>query len=79
MKQQERNIRSVHGYSHVSRKRRSKADWAGVGLGDAYKHNLEYYLRRSAQRAFYRLVKLRQRQIAGFIGRWKKWGQLSAD
>ena len=69
MKQYGRDMGSVYGYSHVSRKRRSKADWAGVGLGDGYKHNLEYYLRRSALRAFYRIVKHKQRQIAGYIGR----------
>ena len=67
-KQAGRNMGYAYGYSHVSRKRRSKADWAGVGMGDGYKHNLEYYLRRSALRVFYQTVKQKQRQIAGLIG-----------
>lgn len=44
-------------YSTLYRRRRGKNDWAGVGLGDAFKSNLDYYVRMPAQRLFYRLVR----------------------
>jgi len=52
------------GYSHVYRKRRSKPDWAGVGLGDAFKSNIDYYLRLPAQRMFYETNKKVQMAVA---------------
>jgi hypothetical protein len=58
----------------VGRKRRSKADWAGVGLGDGYKHNLEHYQRRAALRALHAYLKSKQRQVAAYVG-----GQSESD
>ena len=55
--------------SSIFRERRSKSDWAGFSLGDAFKANLEYYLRMPAQQLFYRTVKKAQlaaAQMAGF-------------
>lgn len=56
------------GYSHIYRKRRSKADWAGVGIGDAFKSSLDYYLRVPAQRRFYRMMKEAQTLSAKLAG-----------
>lgn len=47
-------------YSHVYRRRRVKSDWAGCGIGDAFKNNLDHHLRLPAQRLFYRMVKQAQ-------------------
>lgn len=58
------------GYSYVYRKRRTKTDWAGVGLGDAFKRNLDYYLRTQAQRLFYQAVKKVQMAVAKQTGSW---------
>jgi hypothetical protein len=56
-------------YSHALRKRRSKTDWAGVGIGDAFKNNLDYYTRLTAQRCFYKTVKKAQKTVANLTGR----------
>ncbi|MDP8256305.1 MAG: hypothetical protein P9M14_11190 [Candidatus Alcyoniella australis] len=53
-----------HGYSYVHRKRRAKSDWAGVNIGDAFKSNIDYYTRLSAQRIFYGTIKKIQRLSA---------------
>lgn len=48
--------------------RRSKTDWAGLGVGDAFKSTLEYFLRVAAQRMFYagcRKCQLAAAQLAG--------------
>ncbi len=55
-------------YSYTYRRRRGKTDWAGAGLGDAFRHHLDYYIRLSAQRTFYRMVKKTQRKIAKLTG-----------
>ncbi|MGO9015462.1 MAG: hypothetical protein ACLQF0_10820 [Dissulfurispiraceae bacterium] len=52
------------GYSYVYRKRRSKTDWSGIGIGDAFKSNLDYYLRMPAQRTFYKMVRKAQICVA---------------
>ena len=56
------------GYTQLYRKRRSKTDWAGVGVGEAFKSNLDYYLRLSSQRVFYRMVKRGQTEVARLTG-----------
>ncbi|MCK4787825.1 MAG: hypothetical protein KAV87_28985, partial [Desulfobacteraceae bacterium] len=55
-------------YSHVCRKRQSKTDWAGVALGDAFRSNLDYYIRLPAQSAFYSMVKKAQTEAARMTG-----------
>jgi hypothetical protein len=60
--------RYCHGYSHITRKHRSKTDWSGIGIGDAFKRNLDYYLRLSAQKMFYRVMKKAQMKVAKITG-----------
>lgn len=57
-----------YGYSHAYRKRRSKADWAGVGIGEAYKANLDVHLRLQAQRLFQLAMKKTQAEAARMTG-----------
>jgi hypothetical protein len=45
-------------------KRRSKNDWAGCGIGDAFKSSIEFPFRVKAQRDYYRQVKAGQKEIA---------------
>jgi hypothetical protein len=52
-------------YSH--RKKRTKADWAGVSIGDAFKPYLDHHHRLTAQRHFYRLVRKVQNQVAALV------------
>lgn len=52
------------GYATAFRRRRSRTDWAGVNIGDAFKHTIEYYLRLQAQREFYQRVKEIQISLA---------------
>ncbi len=55
-------------FGSYGRKRRSKTDWAGVTLGDAFKGNLDYFTRSSAQRTFYavcRAVQMKAARVAG--------------
>ncbi len=59
---------SSRGYSYAYRRRRTRTDWAGVGIGDAFKNHLDYYLRMSAQRLFYRTVKKAQAEVARLTG-----------
>lgn len=57
--------------SSVYKKRRGKTDWAGLGIGDAFKGNLDYFLRMSAQRLFYascRKIQLAAARLAGVVG-----------
>jgi len=56
-----------HGYSHISRKRRTKSDWAGVSIGDGFKNNVDYFHRISAQRIFYNLVKENQKKVCQLV------------
>src|SRR5262245_40119452 len=52
-------------------RRRTKSDWAGVCLGDAFKRNLDYYERRPAARLFYaaaRRVQLAALHLANVVG-----------
>ena len=53
----------AYGYS-IFRDRRGKTDWAGVGIGDAFKPGLDYFVRMPAQRLFYRAVRKAQRLAA---------------
>ena len=55
-------------FSFSSRKRRSKTDWAGVGVGDAFKGNLDYFTRLPAQRLFYQACKKIQGAAARLTG-----------
>lgn len=50
-------------YSDFERKKRCKIDWAGLGLGDAFKRNLDYYQRLPALRLFYQMVKKVSRAV----------------
>ena len=52
-------------YNH--RKKRTKADWAGVSIGDAFKPYLDHYHRLTAQRHFYRLVRKVQNRVAAQV------------
>jgi hypothetical protein len=48
--------------------KRSKTDWAGIGIGDAFKQNLDYSLRMPAQRLFYtacRKIQIAAMRMAG--------------
>ena len=53
---------------YTDRKQRSKAEWAGIGIGDAFKPSLAYYLRLLAQRLLYRSIKKAQVTIARLSG-----------
>lgn len=55
-------------YSYSTRQRRCKADWAGIGIGDAFKTHLDYYRRLPAQRAFYQTVRKAQVAVARHAG-----------
>ena len=46
----------------TARRHGSKTDWAGVGLGDAFRTNLDYFTRMAAQRLFY--AACRKAQVA---------------
>ncbi|MGA1871945.1 MAG: hypothetical protein ACMUJM_25800 [bacterium] len=59
---------SHDGFSCTYRKPRSKSDWAGISIGDAFKSNIEYYLRLQAQREFYQMVKKTQLALARQAG-----------
>jgi hypothetical protein len=54
--------------SGVMRRQRSKVDWAGVGIGDAFKRNLDFYPRMAAQRIFYDRVRQVQKAAARLAG-----------
>jgi len=66
--QKQNSPRYDGGYSYVSYKRRSKVDWAGVGVGDAFKANLDYTVRMPAQRLFFRAAKAGQAIAARLAG-----------
>jgi hypothetical protein len=51
------------GYSSYYRKRKSKSDWAGISLGDAFRPNLDYYERLPAQNLFYARVSQLQKAV----------------
>lgn len=62
-------IKNAHAYQTgytacLPKKNRSKSDWAGCGLGDAFKHAIEYMYRLKAQRDFYKILKTAQKAIA---------------
>ncbi len=59
------------GCSFVSTRRKSKTDWAGISIGDAFRHNLDYFIRIPAQRKFYRLVNKVQIAAARLSGQAK--------
>jgi len=47
---------------------RSKSEWAGISLSDAFKHNLDYFIRLPAQNLFYRRAKAIQFAAASHAG-----------
>lgn len=49
---------------YTYRRQRTKTDWAGIGPADAFKANLDYYVRLPAQRLAYRLFRNAQRAAA---------------
>ncbi|HEU4388591.1 MAG TPA: hypothetical protein VFV34_12390 [Blastocatellia bacterium] len=49
-------------------RRRTRSDWAGVGIGDAFKRNLDFYPRMAAQRVFYDRVRHIQQAAAQLAG-----------
>ena len=55
-------------YDHYYRYRKSKADWKGLSLGDAFKHNLDHYERLPALRLFYKTVNKVTKTIAKQTG-----------
>jgi len=55
-------------YTYGYQRRRRKADWAGVGPGDAFKNNVDYFLRLQGQRLFYQLVRRVQKTVAAWAG-----------
>ena len=57
----------VGGYA-ACRQRRSKTDWAGIDLGDAFKSNLDYYFRMAAQRLFYQATRKVQLAVSDYTG-----------
>ncbi len=54
--------------SYTTRRLRSKSDWAGITLGDAFKPNLYYYDRLPAQRLFYRWCRTAQQAAVRTTG-----------
>ena len=62
------NFMNNSSYRAGGRRRRSRADWAGVGPGDAFKHNLSYFARRPAQRMFYSRCRSIQESAARLAG-----------
>ena len=73
------NITQNNGHSHSSvsgsgptsytyRPRRTKTDWAGISVGDAFKPNLDYAIRLHAQRLYYRWTKKVQQVAARAAG-----------
>lgn len=57
-----------YDYDYGDRKRKSKTDWAGIVMGDAFKQGLNYYVRQSARRMFYSTVKKAQKTVARLSG-----------
>lgn len=58
--------RKYYGFSY--RRRRSKADWAGVNPGDAFKNNLDFYVRLPAQTLAYKMFRVAQMAAARLAG-----------
>src|SRR5262245_21967809 len=50
------------------RGRRTRADWAGITMGDAFKPDLDFYARLAAQRLFYAAARRVQRAAARAAG-----------
>jgi hypothetical protein len=48
--------------------RRSKADWAGISMGDAFKPNQDFYIQLPAQRLFYSVVQKVQTLVIKIAG-----------
>jgi hypothetical protein len=56
---------SKTGHSNPSFKRlKTKVDWYGVGIQDAFKSGLPYHYKQTAQRLFYRKLREDQREVA---------------
>ncbi|MBN1567789.1 MAG: hypothetical protein JXA73_08065 [Acidobacteria bacterium] len=55
-------------HSCFIRNRRCKSDWAGIGVGDAFKQNLDYSLRMPAQRLFFGACRKTQAAAAIMAG-----------
>ena len=55
-------------YGYGYRRGRSKVDWAGVCMGDAFKANRDYYVRLPAQRMFYEAARVVQEAAAVAAG-----------
>lgn len=51
------------GFSIYARRRR-KIDWAGIGIGDAFRNSLDYFERQPAQQLFYRAMREAQKSAA---------------
>jgi len=59
---------SWHRYLLPAPRRRLRTDWAGVGIGDAFRATSDYRVRLSAQRLFYDAVKEAQRSVLSQLG-----------
>ena len=55
-------------YSLGIRRHKSKVDWQGISLGEAFKSNISYYDRIQAQRLFYVWCRKAQTAVAGLAG-----------
>ncbi|MEW6366941.1 MAG: hypothetical protein AB1714_20120 [Acidobacteriota bacterium] len=54
--------------SYIYRRKKHKTDWAGISIGDAFKPEVDYYIRMAAQRLFYQAVKRVQVAAAQLAG-----------
>lgn len=54
----------IYGYQ----RRHRKTDWSGIGPGDAFNNNLDYFSRLQGQRLFYQLVRRVQKIVAARAG-----------
>jgi hypothetical protein len=68
MKSNARSSPSYGGYDDGYRKRHTSTDWKGIGIGDSFKHNLDYFLRRLALGLFYGLLKKLVTRLARLTG-----------
>lgn len=53
---------------YIHKKRKTKNDWAGVSLGDAFNHNLDYQDRIAGQRHFFAQDKINRKTIRQYAG-----------
>lgn len=57
------------GSTYAYQKKRSRSDWAGIGMSDAFKNNLDFFIRQPARRMFYQNVSKTQKALARLFGK----------